>query len=69
MPQYSRERVGMALYMAGLSPKLQFLAGYVNHACYELKQKLILFLYWPMSLWHVESILLNIGTVVHTFRA
>jgi len=39
-PPY-RERVGMALYMAGLSPKLQFLAAYVSYICYEL----IVFLY------------------------
>ena len=41
----------------------------VQRVCYRRRQQLIVFLYWPMSLWHVESFQLNIGVVVHTLRA
>ena len=59
----------MAMYMSGLSVKLQWLAGKFHDICNVTKTKVILFYDWPMTLWNTIVFVMNLGFDVVDIRS
>lgn len=66
-PPYS-DRFDMAIYMAALAPKLQWLAGPLSFYCVQLKEKILIFMGRPGTLHHMEAYLTNLGFHVGVLR-
>ena len=56
-----RDRQGMAYFQAGLSPKLQCLAGLLHDICLVHRRKVLVYAEWPMTQWTLEKFVLNLG--------
>ena len=56
-----RDRQGMANFQAGLSPKLQFLAGLLHDICLVHRRKVLVYAESPMTQWTLEKFVLNLG--------
>jgi hypothetical protein len=57
----ARTRHSIAQWILADCTKLQYLAGMVDHVCYELESKLIVCCAWPMAQWLTEPFLSTLG--------
>ena len=58
-----------AVYMAGCSPKMQALCKIIILALFERKDKLLVFVDWPLELWYIVQFLTLLGLRVGFIRA
>lgn len=67
--QAPRDKAAMAFYLAGPSPKIQYLIRLVHATCIVAGGKLIVFMDWPVHLWYVSMVLVNLGVPCTTIMA
>ena len=64
-----RDRISMSLWLTRFSPKLKALAAIAGQVCSFQGTKLLVFVSWPASVWHVVGLLLNLGFNVASIEA
>lgn len=60
MPTISN-RASCAYYLANSSPKLRYLCKLLLAKVIDQKRRLLIFAEWPMTQWHLEMFLMNLG--------
>jgi len=61
--------MGWYEYIAALSAKLRYLAGHANEIVSKRKREISIFTDWPVTLFLVETFLVNYGRKVLSIRS
>ena len=65
----SADRIALAFYLPGSSPKLQWFLGYAYEVTIVRKEKLLVFCNWPFNLWYIVMLLMNMCFSVLELRS